>query len=278
MAGRRMFKESPRMELSSHKKRILTAVIGLPVVLAAVFLGGWLFFALVLAVCVIGMGEFLSIRQPEPGAQRLAAGTIFSGAVLFGFYWAGPAAALGALILVWWLENLGFLAKFGAGAPDAVPPSGLMTAGLLYLPCAMGFFLTFAPKETLFVLTAVIVSDTGAYYSGSLFGGPKIWPTVSPKKTWAGSLGGLVLTMLWCLAYGSLWGEAAAIAWLAAGAALNVASQLGDFYESALKRSGGVKDSGRILPGHGGVLDRIDGLVLAAPVYAAIRSANAFFG
>lgn len=266
------------MELSSHKKRILTAVIGLPVVLAAVFLGGWLFFALILAVCAVAMGEFLVILRPESGAPEKAVGAIFSGAVLLGFFLGGPAAGLGALILAWWLENLGFLAKFGSGDRDASPPSGLMTAGLLYAPCALGFFLTFAPRETLFVLTAVIVSDTGAYYSGSLFGGPKIWPMVSPKKTWAGSLGGLVLTMLWCLAYGSLWGQASPGAWLAAGAAVNIASQLGDFYESALKRSSGVKDSGRILPGHGGVLDRIDGLVLAAPAYAAIRAAHTFFG
>lgn len=266
------------MESSSHKKRLLTAVIALPVVLAALFLGGWLFFALILAVCAIGVGEFLSIRQPESGMSPKAAGAVFSGAVLLGFFLGGPAAGLGMLIMAWWLENLGFLAKFGAGDPEAKPSPGLMTAGLLYLPCALGFFLTFAPTETLFVLTAVIVSDTGAYYSGSLLGGPKIWPAVSPKKTWAGSLGGLVLTMLWCLAYGSLWGEASVGAWLAAGAALNVASQLGDFYESALKRSAGVKDSGRILPGHGGVLDRVDGLVLAAPAYAAIRSAHGFFG
>ncbi len=278
MKGRRRLKESSRMASSSHQKRILTAAIGLPVVLAAVFLGGWLFFLLILVVGAIGMIEFLSIRQPESGMPLKAAGAVFAGVVLLGYFLGGPAAGLGMLVLTWWLENLGFLARFGTTDQDAPPPSGLMTAGLLYLPCALGFFLTFTPVETLFVLTAVIVSDTGAYYSGSLFGGPKIWPTVSPKKTWAGSLGGLVLTMLWCLTYGVYWGHASMGAWLAAGAALNVASQLGDFYESALKRSVGVKDSGRILPGHGGILDRVDGLILAAPAYAAIRTAHAFFG
>ncbi len=124
----------------------------------------------------------------------------------------------------------------------------------------------------------VVVSDAGAYYSGRLIGGKKIWPAVSPNKTWAGTLGGLALAMAWSLLYGGVWGAASPGAWLALGAALNIAVQLGDFYESALKRAAGVKDSGALLPGHGGILDRIDGLLPATLVYAAARAAHPFFG
>ncbi len=280
------------MELSSHQKRLVTAAVGLPVVLAAIFAGGWFLFLLMLIACVLGMAEYLRMAAPNAGPGLRVAGGALAALTLLGFFRGGPAYGFGALLLAYWLENMGFLVRFatagqrggerdgnsGDGGAGEGPRPGPIAAGLLYLPCSLGFFLTFSPTETLFALTAVIVADTGAYYSGSILGGPKIWPAVSPKKTWSGSLGGLFLTMAWCLCYGLILGQASAWAWLGAGAAINVAAQFGDFYESALKRAAGVKDSGSLLPGHGGILDRIDGLVLAAPAYAALRSAHAFFG
>jgi phosphatidate cytidylyltransferase len=128
--------------------------------------------------------------------------------------------------------------------------------------------------ETVLVLLASFASDTGAYYAGSWFGKRKIWPAISPKKTWAGSVGGALTCVAVCLILGFAvgdwpFGRASWGTWIALGLALNLASQFGDFFESALKRSLDAKDSGALLPGHGGVLDRIDSLLFAAPVYKA---------
>ena len=122
----------------------------------------------------------------------------------------------------------------------------------------------------LFLLSAVWASDIGAYMAGRVFGGPRLWPQVSPNKTWSGSIGGLVFAMLvgalltLVLAPGSM-ARAAAVA-----AILAVATQAGDLLESAIKRHFKVKDTSSLIPGHGGLLDRLDGLLAAAPVAALL--------
>lgn len=132
-----------------------------------------------------------------------------------------------------------------------------------------------APEIALVLLTT-FAADTGAYYAGSHIGGPKIWPSVSPKKTWAGSLGGLCLSIIVCTVIGMAFGAAHWTSFALLGAGLNLAAQLGDFFESALKRWRGVKDSGKVLPGHGGILDRIDSLLFTLPCTAALRPCSPF--
>lgn len=122
----------------------------------------------------------------------------------------------------------------------------------------------------LFVVAVVVASDSTAYLTGRLFGGPKLAPRISPGKTWSGSVGGLVGAVLCgCLiaALSGLGGVATAAVW---GGVLGVVAQAGDLAESAMKRALGVKDSGTLLPGHGGLLDRFDGLVVAAPAAALV--------
>jgi phosphatidate cytidylyltransferase len=118
------------------------------------------------------------------------------------------------------------------------------------------------------VLLVVWATDIGGYFAGRLIGGPKLWPQVSPKKTWAGAIGGFAASL------GVAAGFAAfdlgkILPMLLLGAVLSIASQLGDLFESAVKRRFGVKDSSRIIPGHGGLMDRLDGFV-AAILLAAI--------
>jgi phosphatidate cytidylyltransferase len=126
-----------------------------------------------------------------------------------------------------------------------------------------------------FLFMIVWSADTAAYFTGRAIGGPKLAPSISPGKTWAGFAGGLIAPTL--LAFGfALWlGDTSAIVLGAIGAVLAVASQLGDLAESAIKRNFHVKDSGNILPGHGGLFDRVDGLIgaaLAAGAVSATRS------
>ncbi len=123
----------------------------------------------------------------------------------------------------------------------------------------------------LFVICVVAATDIGAYVSGRLIGGPRLWPAVSPKKTWAGTLGGMASGIVVSVAFiEHVQVPGTMVSAFALGMALSVVSQLGDLFESWLKRRAGVKDSGRLLPGHGGLLDRVDGLLFAAPLYFVI--------
>jgi phosphatidate cytidylyltransferase len=118
------------------------------------------------------------------------------------------------------------------------------------------------------ILLVVWVTDIGGYFAGRGIGGPKLWPRVSPKKTWAGAIGGFAASLVVASGFAAL-GLGKTVPVLLVGAALSVASQLGDLFESAVKRRFGVKDSSHLIPGHGGLMDRLDGLV-AAMVLAAI--------
>ncbi len=268
---------------SSHRSRLVTAALAVPAVVVVTLVGGWPLFGAVLVVSVLGLWEFFTIKAAGESRRRAAVLTVFgallSVPILIGFRDGDSVLVLGVLLAGAWIERIFFLGRFGIGVRSGPPPAfpGVLASGLLYLPCALGFFVRLSPAETFFVLSAVAVSDTGAYYCGGLLGGPRIWPAVSPKKTWAGSLGGLGLCMVWCLGFGWVWGQAQVAVWLGLGAGLNIASQCGDFYESALKRVAGVKDSGTVLPGHGGVLDRIDGLLPAILVYAWASGAHDLF-
>jgi len=120
----------------------------------------------------------------------------------------------------------------------------------------------------MFVLLVVWATDIGGYFAGRGIGGPKLWPRISPKKTWAGAVGGFAASLVVAVGFAVLgFGKTGPI--LLLGAALSVASQFGDLFESSVKRRFGVKDSGHIIPGHGGLMDRLDGFV-AAIVLAAI--------
>ena len=119
------------------------------------------------------------------------------------------------------------------------------------------------------VLLIVWVTDIGGYFAGRGIGGPKLWPRVSPKKTWAGAIGGFIASLAIAAAFAGFgFGKMGPL--LLLGAVLSIASQLGDLFESAVKRRFGVKDSSQIIPGHGGLLDRLDGFVAAIALAALI--------
>jgi phosphatidate cytidylyltransferase len=132
---------------------------------------------------------------------------------------------------------------------------------------------TYGFTALMFVLLIVWVTDIGGYFAGRGFGGPKLWPSVSPKKTWAGAIGGFAASLAVALGFVAFGlGKAGPMVLL--GAVLSIASQLGDLFESAVKRRFGVKDSSHIIPGHGGLLDRLDGYVaaiLVAAIFGVLR-------
>ncbi len=125
----------------------------------------------------------------------------------------------------------------------------------------------YSPWNVLFLFFFMWASDTGAYFSGRAFGKNKLFERLSPKKTIEGFIGGIVTSMLVGIAAFYCIGEAPLLTWILIGGVLSVTGTLGDLFESMLKRQAGIKDSGNILPGHGGILDRFDSTFLSAPIY-----------
>ncbi len=276
---------------STHKTRVLTALVLFPLLIAAIIWRGWLEFGVIVFVAGVGLWEFYSLLWLEKPRIFLRICGVFLGVLLlFVGKMQNTTLILASISAAFWITNIYFLqdvSRAGGKEQGRNPYSDfiVLIAGLLYVPFALHFLFAFHRLEVIFILLAVQASDIGAYYIGCSTGGPKIWPAISPKKTWAGSLGGLSLCVLISLIIGGVdeyfLAEAQAgrpwWLWASVGVALNVASQLGDFFESALKRCTGVKDSGNFLPGHGGVLDRIDSLLFAIVVYAGLDSIFNFF-
>lgn len=195
--------------------------------------------------------------------------------VLGGWVWIGFVAVL-ALGVVWEWSRLVF------GFENRPFIRGLWLAGgLAYIGVAAALLAFMRQgdiglERVLMVLLAVIATDVGAYFSGRTIGGPKIAPRISPSKTWAGLIGGaiaaggaMVLTFLWRLDDDSY--RVLALAVFAVGAVIAVVAQIGDFFESWMKRRAGVKDSSSLIPGHGGLFDRMDGLLAVGFVLGVLE-------
>ncbi|UZP68917.1 phosphatidate cytidylyltransferase [Desulfovibrio mangrovi] len=264
----------------SHKQRWITSIVVLPFLITALLLGGWALLAATIIVAALGQFEFYSMFWPgKSNLPYKVIGCLLGAGLLYGAFIDSPYTMLACITGGFWVGSLGFLLSYGAGESHSArfEQAQVLTAGILYLPLVIQTVLRFSPVETGLILLACFASDIGGFYAGCKFGKHKIWPTVSPKKTWEGSIGGMLLCTLVCLTIGTVFGTAPWWAWLPLGLFLNVSSQLGDFFESALKRTLNIKDSGTLLPGHGGILDRIDSILLALPAYALARAVYTFF-
>jgi phosphatidate cytidylyltransferase len=231
-----------------------------PVALAAVMFGSIPLALLVSVVAAIAFWEWTAIGRAEEPSWARSIGALCLVAGLLGV----TAFGTNAILLIATAAVLAGL----AGLRD--PRLRWMGLGLAYVavPCA-GFLLLrqsepFGLAAVLFILIVVWATDVAAYFGGRAFGGPRLWPAVSPKKTWSGALSGLAAAALAGAATVSLAGAGDFRTGLLLALPLSIAAQAGDLFESAVKRRFGVKDSGRIIPGHGGVLDRVDGLFGAA--------------
>lgn len=262
---------SPRAACAGpeFRLRVLSTLILVPLALAGLWLGGVAFAAL------IGIGVALMLvewRGIIGGAARPTLGfvqaLILGAAVVLAEAWRVDAAL--ALVVV-----LAIVAAFEPAGPTAgqgtTPSRALLLTGVLYagLPGLAAVSIRHGGEgmlATAFLFVVVWATDIGAYFAGRSLGGPKLWPRVSPKKTWSGALGGLMAAVVLGTGLVALFGAPHPLRLAITAALLSVASQAGDLYESSLKRRFGVKDSGTIIPGHGGVLDRVDGLVAALVV------------
>jgi phosphatidate cytidylyltransferase len=236
--------------------RVIAALVLAPLALVIAYAGGWL-WALLVTLASIGLFVEWLIVVGAGQAALSATGTV--ALAVMGF-----CAAFGSLNIAVVIGLLGLAVIAGLAKGKRV----WAVAGFLYAAAALlaSVLLRQDPVNgfaaLIFVLLVVWASDIGGYFAGRAIGGPKLWPRVSPKKTWAGSLGGFVASLGVAAGF-VLCGLGEPVPLAVLGAVLSIVSQLGDLFESAVKRRFGVKDSSHLIPGHGGLMDRLDGFVAA---------------
>ena len=252
------------------RKRILTAVpLGVALLVILLVLPPVFTVVTVTAVMLAGAWEWSGFLRLSAPALRAA--YVGSTALLILGSWRLAASPAGrdALILaavIWWCVALLWVAL----APQRTSAATAAVAGVLALVPAWLALVCMrlganGAQWVVFTLILVFAADIGAYFGGRLFGRIKLAPQVSPGKTWEGVFGGIALSSVWALG-GSLWFHIAWLSFVPLCVAVVAFSIVGDLTESMLKRFAGLKDSGSLLPGHGGMMDRIDSITAAAPV------------
>lgn len=254
------------------KLRVISAVVLAPLVLGAVWLGGWFFAALLAVAAAIMAHELSGLLFGEASIRKAAAlaVTALVAVALAGMGLFTAALAAGA-------AGLAFALAARSWTGQALWPA--FFAYLYLVPPLVALIWLRADPELglavlIWMLATVWAIDIFAYFAGRFIGGPKLAPRISPKKTWAGLIGGMAGAIAVAIATWNWLGTGSLLALVAIAVVLTVLEQAGDFAESALKRRAGVKDSGKLIPGHGGILDRVDGLVAVALGAALLALVN----
>lgn len=280
-------------------KRVLTAVALIPVVLLILFKAQWPFFVVAIsAIVILTLREYLNVTEaygmkPFRWMTYVVAMLVVLAFTIHNFPWLVPWFLRGVLswVSLWYLLPVifGIPVVFRKEMRMAVPAAAMSVFGVIYIAASLGLLIRLrhlpqAEYLIVFILFSVWGGDIAAYYIGKNFGRHKLAPVVSPNKSWEGAIASIVASVgIALLVFHFREGINALfthepdaptlqpdhmglveIIWL--GLITNVAAQFGDLFESALKRGAGVKDSGSLLPGHGGLLDRIDALLFAVPV------------
>lgn len=260
------------------KQRIITALVLLPLALGGFFLLEGVAFALFIGLVVsLAAWEWAQLAGLIAQSQRVGYAALVA-LLLAGLYLL-PALALPliAVAVLWWLLALLLVLGYPQSSRYwSTAPVRLLIGLLVLLPAWQGLLLLkqwpLGNGLILAVMLLVWAADIGAYFSGRAFGRRKLAPQVSPGKSWEGVYGGLLACLLLTLGVGlqRQWSLGELLLALAGTVLLVLVSVLGDLTESMFKRQAGVKDSSNLLPGHGGVLDRIDSLTAAVPLFAAL--------
>lgn len=240
--------------------RILSSIVLVGIAALGAWWGGLATAAVVAAVVAVVHREWTTITEGA-GLQAILF-TIAVVAVMLVYGIGYPEAAL-------LLAVLAVVAALVIG-PRPWRPGGVVYASTLGLSLLVLRNSDSGLAAVAILFAAVWGTDIGAYFAGRAIGGPKLWPAVSPKKTWAGAVGGLAAAIVASLATAAIVGVPPVAPLVAVACALSIAGQLGDLFESYIKRRFDVKDSGSIIPGHGGMMDRVDGLIFASAVAVVI--------
>jgi phosphatidate cytidylyltransferase len=254
-----------------HLKRWLSGLILAPsLILFILYSPSWLFLLFILSLTLLGLREFFALSLPGVSTGERTVGMLLGLLLPFSLYSRDPRCFISALALVFLL--LLILALFQKEEFSVrVDHVSKYLLGLLYVPFLLAYFILIHKMDRgkawiLFTLVAVYFGDTTAFYVGRAWGKKKLAPQISPGKTVEGGLGAVGGSIAGSLFFKFLFfPQVATLHALALGLGVGVIGQLGDLFESLIKRSAQVKDSGMLIPGHGGLLDRIDSVLFAAP-------------
>jgi phosphatidate cytidylyltransferase len=251
--------------------RVLSALVLLPIVIGTVWLLppiGTLVLALIAAALAyleyVALASSLGAHVP----RAVAGAAVLGACVAVGSGWPIVDVILMSALIAIAAMSVG-MARLG---PEALRDTAAAIFPIIYIGLPLGALAavraTAGREAVLLIMAVIVISDSAQYYTGRAFGRRPLAPIISPKKTREGALGGIVFgTLAFTLGARALFPAAPSLLVVLAGASISALGIVGDLFESLLKRSAGVKDSGALIPGHGGVLDRIDSWLFAAPVY-----------
>jgi len=248
-------------------KRVISGIIGVPILIGIVHYGGIALFLSVLIVCLIGLREFYKAVAVKEIKTLDLVGYITAIMIISSFYYAYSINfVLFSLVLaVMLLSSIMIL-----NTKYTVLDGAITFIGIIYVAIFLGHVVLISKEANSIAIWLVFITafgtDTFAYFSGYFFGKRKLCPTISPKKTVEGAIGGVIGTIILSLGFGYLFLKEHLFAVLLIGLIGSIFSMAGDLTASLIKRKVGIKDFGNIMPGHGGVLDRFDSIIFTAPV------------
>lgn len=250
------------------KQRVTTSIVALAAFMVVLFVVPATVAQFVIAILIIGGAwEWSGFLDSSSRSSRLIYVVLLAVMIgLAGWQLAAGSAYIFQVAVVWWLVALVWAFFFPTPIPQALR---WLCGALVLVPLFVALIVLYRsdPALLLFALLIVWAADTGAYFAGRQFGRVKLAPRISPNKTWEGVIGGLLLVILLSLA-GAAWFDIERAVLIPFCLAVACVSIVGDLTVSMFKRSAGLKDSGTLFPGHGGVLDRIDSVAAAAPLFA----------
>ena len=260
--------------------RTLINVIGIPAILFLLWRGGPMFALFIFLVMMIGIDEFYRMNTNERQTPVKVTGYILTGLMAAYYFWLPVITLLEGLLLLACFIIISLFIEMGRDKLNSTRNIGITVLGIMYVPVLLGSVIALRNLDTVYstyftvsMVLAIWICDSAAYIFGMKWGQKKIFPRVSPNKSWGGSVAGLVSSFV--VFYGlHMWGILPDLTLLDVAVFSIITGffgQAGDFAESLLKRDVGVKDSGKLLLGHGGVLDRFDSITFASPLtYAYI--------
>ena len=260
--------------------RTLINVIGIPAILYLLWRGGLGFALFIFLVMIIGLDEFYRMNTNERQSPVKITGYIFTGLMAAYYFWLPAITLLQGLSLLACLIIITLFIEMGRDKLNPTRNMGITVLGIMYVPVLLGSVIALRNLDTVYstyftisMVIAIWTCDTVAYIFGMKWVKKKIFPRVSPNKSWVGSIAGLVSTFIvcYCLLVQGILPDLTLLDVAGFSIITGFFGQVGDFAESLFKRDVGVKDSGKLLLGHGGVLDRFDSITFASPLtYAYI--------
>ncbi|TAF78115.1 MAG: phosphatidate cytidylyltransferase [Bacteroidetes bacterium] len=264
------------MALSNLQQRVLTGIIGGSAVVFCLVFNQWSYFVFILALGIAGQWEFYQLIKND-GEDPLIKWGMLNGVLLslISFFVLRGDLSTKFYLILFLLLGIIFISELYRKSSNPFENIAFTIIGIFYVAVPMcllhfsafsqGKFSTQIVSGIFFILWA---SDSGAYFAGKAFGKHKLFERISPKKTWEGFFGGLALASILAYILGIYYTDLPTWKWISLACIITTIGTYGDLVESMLKRSLQIKDSGNIIPGHGGILDRFDGLLLASPFIA----------